>query len=152
MCVWPDRAICSTWDMQCDGDGDGTLSTQGGHGPLSLCLIAGGFNPGAAQVRQLVELDTVLFWHCGAGWCWTFCRQTEMLRYGSFSWKGAQEARVVFWDGLMFACECVWLFVSISQPCDELASCPASASRPLTPGICSSTPSYPERMDNTKKY
>ena len=66
--------------MQGDGDGDGAFSPQGGHGPLRLCLVAGRFDPGAAEVGQLVELDTVLLQHCGAGWCWTrFCGQTERL-------------------------------------------------------------------------
>lgn len=46
--------------MQCDGDGDGTLGPQGDHCPLRLGLVAGGFDPGAAKVRQLVELNTVL--------------------------------------------------------------------------------------------
>lgn len=57
--------------MQRDGDGDGTLSAQGGHGSLRLALVPGGFHPGAAQVGQLVELDAVLLQHRGAGWCWT---------------------------------------------------------------------------------
>lgn len=46
--------------MQGDGDGDGTFSPQGGHGPLCLRLVARGFDPRAAQVGELVELDTVL--------------------------------------------------------------------------------------------
>lgn len=68
--------------MKGDGNGDGTLSSQGGHGPLRLCLIARGFDPGAAQVGQFVKLDTVLLQDSGAGWCWTcFCGQTERVRY-----------------------------------------------------------------------
>lgn len=63
--------------MQGDRDGDSTLSPQGGHGLLCLCLIAGGFDPGAAQVGQLVELDTVFLQNCWTRWCWNwFCGQT----------------------------------------------------------------------------
>lgn len=61
--------------MQCDGDGDGALSTQGGHGSLRLTLVSGGFDPCAAQVGQLVELDTVLLQHRGADWSWTCTSQ-----------------------------------------------------------------------------
>lgn len=57
--------------MQRDGDGDGALGTQGGHGSLRLTLVSGGFDPRAAQVGQLVELDTVLLQHRGADWSWT---------------------------------------------------------------------------------
>lgn len=67
--------------MQRDGDGDGALSTQGGHGSLRLSLIPGGFDPRAAQIGQLVELDTVLLQHWGADWylmytsqCWTYLK------------------------------------------------------------------------------
>lgn len=66
--------------MQGDGDRDGALSSQGGHGTLRLGLVARGFDPGAAQVGHLVKLDTVLFWDHGAGWCRTcFCGQTEKV-------------------------------------------------------------------------
>lgn len=68
--------------MQGDGDGDGTLSSQGGHCTLCLCFVARGFDPGAAQVGQLVELDAVLLQVSGAGWCWTcwcLCGHTETL-------------------------------------------------------------------------
>lgn len=64
ICGLPHRAIWSTRDMQGDGNGDGAFSTQGGHSPLRFRLIAGGFNPGAAQVGQLVELNTVLLQRC----------------------------------------------------------------------------------------
>lgn len=70
-CDWPDWAIGPTGDMQGDRDGDGTLGTQRGHGSLGLGLITRGFDPGAAQVRQLIELDAVLLWRSGAARCWT---------------------------------------------------------------------------------
>lgn len=60
--------------MQGDGNGDGALGSQGGHGSLRLRLVAGGFDPGAAQVRKLVELDAVLLYDSGTRQCWTwFC-------------------------------------------------------------------------------
>lgn len=75
---WPDRAIWTTGDMQRDGDGDGTFSSQGGHSPLCLCLVTRGFDPGATQVGQLVELDAVLLQDCWAVWWRTcFCEWTE---------------------------------------------------------------------------
>lgn len=75
MCSWPDGAVRPGGNMQRDGDGDGTLSTQGGHGSLRLTLIPRGFDPRAAQVGQLVELDTVLLQHWGADWGWTCASQ-----------------------------------------------------------------------------
>lgn len=63
--------------MQRDGDGDGAFSSQGGHGPLCLRLITRGFDPGATQVGQLVELHTVLLQDRWALWWWTcFCERT----------------------------------------------------------------------------
>lgn len=63
--------------MQRDGDGDGAFGSQGGHGPLCLRLITRGFDPGATQVGQLVELHTVLLQDRWALWWWTcFCQQT----------------------------------------------------------------------------
>lgn len=61
--------------MQRDGDGDGALSAQGGHGSLRLALVPGGLDPRAAQVGQLVELDAVLLQHRGADWSWTCTSQ-----------------------------------------------------------------------------
>ena len=55
----PDGAMGTVGDMQDNRDGDGTLSPQRSHGPLGLDLVAGGFYPGAAQVGQLAELNTV---------------------------------------------------------------------------------------------
>lgn len=57
--------------MQRDGDGDGALRPQGGHGSLRLALVPGGFDPRAAQVGQLVELDAVLLRHRRADGCHT---------------------------------------------------------------------------------
>lgn len=63
--------------MQRDGDGDGAFSSQGGHGPLCLRLITRGFDPGATQVGQLVELHAVLLQDRWALWWWTcFCERT----------------------------------------------------------------------------
>lgn len=72
--------------MEGDGDGDGTLRTQGGHGLLGLRFTAGGLHPGAAQVGQLAELDTVLLQGGGAGH-WTHLRHC---------WGGGQGKRTVF--------------------------------------------------------
>lgn len=72
---WPDGAVRPGGNMQRDGDGDGTLSTQGGHGSLRLSLIPGGFDPRAAQVGQFVELDTVLLQYRGPDWGWTCTSQ-----------------------------------------------------------------------------
>lgn len=63
--------------MEGDGDVFGTLSYQRGHRSLCLGLIARGFDPGAAQVGQFVELDTVLLQGRGGGRCRTdFCLKT----------------------------------------------------------------------------
>lgn len=75
MCCRPDGAVRPGGNVQCDGDGDGALSTQGGHGSLCLTLVSGGFDPCAAQVGQLVELDTALLQHWGADWSWTCASQ-----------------------------------------------------------------------------
>lgn len=75
---WPDGAIRPAGDVHRDWDGDGTLSAQGGHGPLCLALIPGGFDPCAAQIGQLVKLNTVLLQHRGADWCWTYCKWTQI--------------------------------------------------------------------------
>jgi len=56
----PDGAVGTVGDVQDNRNGDGTLSPQGSHGLLGLELAAGGFDPGAAQVRQLAELNAVL--------------------------------------------------------------------------------------------
>lgn len=88
MCSWPDGAVRPEGHMQRDGDGDGTLSTQGGHGSLRLALIPGGFDPRAAQVGQLVELDTVLLQHRRADWCWTCASQCwTYLNWRTFHYK-----------------------------------------------------------------
>lgn len=78
LCGWPDRSIWTTWDMQGDWDRDGTFSSQCGHGPLCLCFVARGFDPGATQVGKLVKLHTVFLLGCGAGWyqAW-LCEQTK---------------------------------------------------------------------------
>lgn len=87
-CSWPDGAVRPGGNMQRDGDGNGTLSTQGGHGSLRLTLIPGGFDPCAAQVGQLVELDTVLLQHRGAHWCWTCTNQCwTYLIWTTFHYK-----------------------------------------------------------------
>lgn len=74
---WPDGAIRPTGDVHRDWDGDGALSAQRGHGPLCLALVPGGFDPCAAQIGQLVKLDTVLLQHRGAGWCWTWFKWAQ---------------------------------------------------------------------------
>lgn len=72
---WPDTTVWAVGHMEGDGDRDGTLCQQGGHGFLGLGLVTRGLNPGAAKIGQFAELHAVFLLYCRTlqHRCWRFC-------------------------------------------------------------------------------
>lgn len=61
---WPDTTVWAVGHMEGNGDGDGTLCPQGGHGFLGLRFVTWGLHPAAAKIGQFTELHAVFLLYC----------------------------------------------------------------------------------------